>query len=99
MRKSRLAAWGCDLNSGISSGKKFWITKFRAAECGVETATGSRVMQGEFTGGVHRRGRGRRRGIGEGRLARDPEFGIVREFNCFVDPEITNSRKSGNFQP
>ena len=26
--------------------------KFGAAECGVETATGSRVMRGEFTGGV-----------------------------------------------
>ena len=36
---------------------------------------GSGVMRGKFTGGVHRRGRGRRSGNGEGRLVRDPEFG------------------------
>ena len=58
---------------------------------------GQRVMRGEFTGGVLKRGRERRRGIGEGRLARDPEFGIVREFNCCVDSEITNSRKFRKF--
>ena len=75
MRKWRLVAWGCDLNSGFSSGKKFRIAKFGAADCGVETATGSGVMRGKFTGGVHKRGRGRRSGNGEGRLVRDPEFG------------------------